>query len=245
MKFISLFFFTLLVANVLVAQHRSPLQADVAFATHAHQQVYALSGVQYFSVGNGKFRLGPGVRFSVQHSGPQEYLTAPARLTSGQAGPQVIFTAVIPANYDTLRLSNTQVNSLNLSLNFQYDLGPKLTVGFNIDAIGISLGAVQDGGTFAPGEAARAQGKTAFAWIGAEPTRINGLLVSDNDRGTLNSELYAAWHLSDNLFVKSGASFGFTEYRTATGVGVDGNDRFRNKALMGMIGLGYAFGARE
>jgi len=220
-------------------ENRNPLFADLAIAANGDQQLLALSGIKYYGVGkSAKFKVGVGVRLGAQRGSDLAFVTAPAILTSGAKGPQVIFTDVITANYDTLTLARSQATALNLSLNFTYDITGKFAVGFNIDAVGVSFGATQKG-VFSPGDNAYLQGKRTVPNAESKPSTLNLLLISDNDRGTLNSELFARYALSDKLLLRGGASFGFTEYTATTAIGVDGNDRFRNKSLMGMVGLSY------
>jgi hypothetical protein len=85
-------------------------------------------------------------------------------------------------------------------INFQYSISAKIQVGFNIDAIGVSFGRRGNGEYInhpdSPGTAS-----------GAEPTAFNILLISDNDRGSLNSELYAVYNLNKTWSLKISASF--------------------------------------
>jgi hypothetical protein len=65
---------------------------------------------------------------------------------------------------------------------------------------------------------------------------LNALLISDNDRGSLNSELYGRYWLTDKIGLRAGASFQFTEYTTNRKLTFE-NDRFRNKILMPFAGI--------
>lgn len=49
-----------------------------------------------------------------------DYQAAPARLTSGEVGPQVLFVENVLSNLDTLKLPKTQTNALNLDIHVQY-----------------------------------------------------------------------------------------------------------------------------
>lgn len=183
-----------------------------------------------------RFSIGTGVRLTSYVGHDQFYITAPAKLTSGSTGPFVIFKENIEANIDTFRVQSPQINSLNILINFQYRVSAKILVGFNIDAIGFSFGGKKNGEYInqpdSPGTAS-----------GAKPTTFNILLISDNDRGSLNSELYAVYNLDETWSLKISASFLFTEYTTDTNVQQypEPNDRFRNKSLMLGFGVGYKF----
>lgn len=72
--------------------------------------------------------------------------------------------------------------------------------------------------------------------MSARPTPLNILLVSDNDRGSLNSEFYARQDIGGGWGVKYALNFAFTEY-TATQRLRKNNDRFRHKALLPSFGL--------
>ena len=75
--------------------------------------------------------------------------------------------------------------------------------------------------------------------MSAHPTPFNVLLISDNDRGTLNSELYANYFLNEKWGLKLAGQFLFTEYTTQYEIQQypEANDRFRNKSLLLAIGV--------
>jgi hypothetical protein len=173
-----------------------------------------------------RLQIGIGARLTNNFGGNLYYTTAPAKLTSGKTGPGVFFADDLPQNIDSVLFKNSQVNALNLSINFAYNVYKKISLGFNIDAIGFSFGGRQSGIYF------------ANAGIGstttAKPTSFNVLLISDNDKGSLNSEFYALYRFANKWGAKVGFQFLFTEYTASTKIQTtpDGqkNDRFRNKA---------------
>jgi hypothetical protein len=182
----------------------------------------------------GKIVVGFGGRFTSYLGKNQYYVTAPAELTSGSSGPGVIFKENIEANMDTFLIKNAQVNSLNLLLTLGYNFSDRFMVRFNIDAIGFSFGKSTTG-NYING----AQGSIESS----EPTSFNLLLISDNDKGSLNSEFFARYLLNEKWGIKGGAQFLFTEYATDTEVQQfpEPNDRFRNKSLLFMAGVSYKF----
>ena len=107
-------------------------------------------------------------------------------------------------------------------------------VRFNIDAIGFSFGKSTTG-NYING----AQGSVESS----QPTAFNVLLISDNDRGSLNSAFFGRYLLNKKWGIKGGVQFLFTEYTTDTEVQQfpEPNDRFRNKSLMFMLGASYKF----
>ncbi len=70
----------------------------------------------------------------------------------------------------------------NLSINLGYNITSKWYAGFNIDAIGVSFGSSRQGIYYS--------NATTGTVANAKPTSLNILLVSDNDRGTINSEFF-------------------------------------------------------
>jgi len=179
-----------------------------------------------------KFAVGVGARFTSYFGANQYYTTAPAELTSGSTGPFVIFKEDIEENIDSLLIQSPQVNSFNLLINLRYKFNEKLMIGFNIDAIGFSFGAGKNGNYINGSQGSMEN---------AKPTSFNILLISDNDRGSLNSELYGKYYWNENWGVKLAAQFLFTEYTTDTEVQQfpEPNDRFRNKSLLIAAGVTY------
>jgi hypothetical protein len=177
-----------------------------------------------------KFEIGIAGRFTSYVGQNQYYSTAPAKLTSGSTGPFVIFKENISANIDTFLIQSPQVNALNVAIHLGYQFSPRIAVGFNIDAIGFSVGSKKSGsyinGPF--GQQDR-----------AKPTAFNLLLISDNDLGTLNSELFVKYQWKETWGVKGGLQFLFTEYTTDTEVQQvpEPNNRFRDKSLLFAFGV--------
>jgi len=207
---------------------------DLAVAVSSNQFSGALSWVKFHPVGKKKkFKIGYGLRFTSQSGKDLYYVTAPATLTSKQTGPQVLFSEIYYENIDSLFVTSAQNNLFNLSINLQYTFKEKLDLGFNIDAAGFSFGNKVSGRYYEYQTA----GVTEFQ--SAKPTSYNLLLVSDNDIGALNSELYLRYWFKPKWGIRAGASFLFTEYTTDNKLRLD-NDRWRNKSFMGMIGITYS-----
>jgi hypothetical protein len=181
-----------------------------------------------------KLSAGIGARITSYLGANQYYVTAPAELTSGSTGPFVIFKENIVENMDTFLIQSPQITSINISINIHYKITEKISAGFNIDAIGLSLGGKKQG-NYINGDT------NSGAISSAKPTSFNALLISDNDLGSLNSELFARYQINDKLGLKLGASFLFTEYTTNIKVQTvpKENDRFRKKSLMLGLGISY------
>jgi hypothetical protein len=207
-----------------------------ALAIGSDQFSGSISWSHLYGFGKSKsFKIGYGIRYTGMIGSDLEFNTAPAKLTSGEQGPQVLFVENIEANIDTFRVKKAAIHALNLAIYLQYNITPKLHVGFNIDAIGVSFGK-KASGTFTSDLLSGKPTKT----LEAKPTVLNALLISDNDLGSLNSELFARYLINEKIGVRAGLSFLFNEYTTTTKPVLD-NDRFRKKALMVMIGGTYQF----
>lgn len=225
-----IFLVLLFTPTFLFAQDRARY-ADVAIGVANSQGAVSLSYVHLWKLGaKKKFALGLGGRLTSYFGANQYYTTAPAELTSGSTGPGVIFKDDIIANIDSFFVKSPQANCLNISINAEYPVSKKIMAGFNIDLLGFSFGGSREG-TYING--------STTATVNASPTPFNVLLVSDNDRGSLNSEMYLRYFVNEKIAVKLGAQFLFTEYTTSYPVQTypSNNDRFRNKSLMVCIGV--------
>ncbi|MBL0183950.1 MAG: hypothetical protein IPP96_17380 [Chitinophagaceae bacterium] len=185
-----------------------------------------------------KWEIGFGARFTSYFGSNHYFRTAPAKLTSGKTDPTVLFSDDIDANIDSVLFPKAQVNSFNISLNFGYNFSKKFSAGLNIDAVGFSFGGKQSGTYYGNNFATGVP-------VSAKPTVFNLLLISDNDKGSLNSELFGKYKWNNSWGVKLGIQFYFAEYKTDTKVqttpGGDMNDRFRKKMLGAGIGVTYNF----
>jgi hypothetical protein len=168
-----------------------------------------------------RFKIGSGARLTSFFGSKLDFITAPANLTSK---PEMI---------DTVNFASVQSNALNLNIQLQYNFN-KLDIGFNIDAIGASFGSNQSG------KVAASTSTLNKSTQAAKLTSFNVLLVGDNDRGTLNSELYARYWFSEKIGLRAGGSFQFIEYTTDKVVAFD-NQRFRLKTLQPFVALSVRF----
>ena len=223
----------LFVPSTLCAQTASLLDGSAAAANN--QTTLSLSYIHLWKLGRKeKLSIGLGGRFTSYYAANQFYITAPAELTSGSASPLIIFQDNIAANIDTFFIKAPQTNCINLSINFYYHFTKKIAAAFNIDAIGFSFGS-STAGTYISSSNTEV--------VNAKPTPFNLLLVSDNDRGSLNSEMFARYAINERWALKLGAQFLFTEYTTSYKVQQfpTENDRFRNKSLMICVGISRSF----
>ncbi len=222
-------------SETAIAQTHSSISkfADVDLAVGKTEGTFALSFNYDKALGTKKkIIIGFGGRFTSYIGKNHYYITAPAKLTTGSEGLLVIFKENIVNNIDTFLIKTAQVNSINLFVTLGYNVSEKLMLRFNIDAIGFSFGKNTKGNYI--------NGKQG-SFESAAPTSFNALLTSDNDKGSLNSELFARYMLNDKWAIKGGAQFLFTEYTTDSNVQQfpEPNDRFRNKSLMFSAGVSY------
>jgi hypothetical protein len=202
----------------------------------------AISFTQMFGIGkSNRFKVGYGVRITPYFGGSQDFRTAPAKFTSGSSSFTALFSDDLVANIDTFRVQSFQTVALNFSINLQYAISKKLEVGFNIDATGKTWGSTVTGELISKRNKRKfTDGSTSSS---SNPETWNFLLVSDSDIGSLNSELYARYWVSDKIGIRAGASFQFVELITDKKVEINGllNDRWRYKSLMPMIAVSYKF----
>jgi long-subunit fatty acid transport protein len=224
MKILFLFPFLSLIAFASSAQDAPSLMKtrnyiDVGAGFGSGQTGVSASFLHNWHLGSKrKFFLGVGARFTTQFGSDVYYESAPASLAGEQASVDSIF------------ISSPSVSAFNAVLNLGYRFSEKLQIGFNIDAIGFSFGSEKNA-TF--------MGNGITRSTTAKPTDFNILLIGNNDKGTLNSQFYLQYDFNKKFGVKAAYQYLFTEYTTATEIQVspESNDRFRNKAGQGYIGL--------
>lgn len=173
------------------------------------------------------FYVGYGLRFTSHGAQNKAFVTAPARVSEGN-----FFKKQNEAKLDTLYLTSSNTNSINLAIYLGYEISQKLFLEFNIDAIGFTFGRTQSGSYNALSEGQPITNETANV------TPLNLLLTGDYDWGSLNSVLTLNCQLNERWSVRPGVSFIFSEYTTDRKLTYN-NDRFRNKALNPALGLRY------
>ncbi len=235
---ISFTLFTVCINAIAQKREAKEQSASVSIAFGSNQFTTAFSYRYLWNFGKkNQLQMGTGLRLTNNFGKNNYYITAPAKLTSGNTGPAVLFADQLNQNIDSVLFSKSQTNALNLTLNFGYKINDKWSVGFDIDAIGFSFGRSQQG-TYI-GNAG------IVAAANAKPTGFNWLLISDNDLGTLNSEFFAQYNINKKWSAKLGFQFLFTEYTTDTNLQTtpagDKNGRFRNKVGQISVGTTYKF----
>jgi hypothetical protein len=183
-----------------------------------------------------RFRLGYGMRFTAFVAANPFYTTAPSKYTSPTQSIGTFFSETIEENIDTIAIQTGQTNALNAMIQLGYRFSDKWEIGFNIDAIGFSFGGSKTVNVIS---SSFDEGQSPVTT--AKPTAFNLLLTSDNDIGSLNSELFIRYWPKANWGLQAGGQFNFSEYTTTTPLsfndGAIENDRYRIKSLLFMAGF--------
>jgi hypothetical protein len=210
---------------------------DLTGTVGASQGTIAASYVHNWRLGKARrFEIGLGGRWTTYTGTRKDFITAgPAKYTRSFTVPFIIFFAgQREENFDTLNVQRPLTHSANLTANLGYHLSNKWYAGFNIDVIGLTFGRRTTGILTSNGVK-----KTDN---NVNPASGNVLLTGDHDRGSLNSEFFVKYAISERWQLKAVYQFLFVEYKTELVQqeipGGPLNDRFRNKA--NNFGLGIA-----
>lgn len=202
----------------------------------------ALSFTQSWGLGkSNRFKIGYLVRVTPYFGGETDFRTAPAKFTSGTTSFSALFSDDIVANIDTFRVKSFQTFAVNIGIILQYAISNKLEVGFNIDATGKTWGTTVTGDLISKRNKRKFRdGSTTSS---SNPETWNFLLISDSDIGSLNSEIYARYWVTNKIGIRAGASFQFVELTTEKKVEINGrlNDTWRSKSLLPTIAVSYKF----
>ena len=229
------------VASFASAQNKVPpttphQYVDLALTAGASQGTAAFSYVYHWKLGKKQaWQIGLGARLTGYAGTKKDYTTAPARLSRTSTVPFLIFFAGQETkNWDTLNVQRPFTQSLNATINIGYQFNTKWSAGFNIDLIGFTLGRTTSGVLTSNG--------TTRTDAAVKPAAFNLLLTGDHDLGSLNSELFLAYHFSPKWSLRGVYQFYFSEYKTTNikQTAPDGTqvDRFRNK--VNAFGLGIS-----
>lgn len=181
-----------------------------------------------------RLKIGYGARLTSYFGVDKKFVTAPSKLTRGMNGIASIFSDKLIDNFDTIRIRNSQTNSLNLFFTIQYSFFNRLDVGGTLELFGVSFGgkvmseyysSKNEPGLFSPGQS-------------AAPTGFNVLLTGDNNIGNLNYDFYVRFWITNQWAVRGSVYFSHSEYTTQNDLRL-GNDRFRNRFLGGSIGVTF------
>lgn len=184
-----------------------------------------------------RLRMGAGMRLNGFFASDKYFVTAPAKIVKGEAGPGALFKKPIEQNMDSVQFSSAQIYALNFLVHIGWAFSDKFAAGFNIDVTGASFGGTQSG-TYINGNA---PGGPAAVAVSGSPTGFNLLLIGENDIGSLNSEFFVTYALNPDWSIKAGIQHIFMEYTTTTKVQQlpEPNDRFRITPTVFCAGVVY------
>lgn len=224
-------------AQAISSQPKQELIFSTAFSSN---QATASIGYQYhWQLGKKKhWEIGLGLRNTTAFSSKNDYITAPARLARSSTVPfLVVVSDQVSQNWDTLAVQRPFVNMLNAMTEIKYHFNNKLSVGFNIDLIGVSFGS-SSSSILTTNSVSKSETNT-------KPSNFNLLLTGDLDKGSLNSEFFVNYQVSKKWGIRLVYQYLFTEYTTKniyqTAPDGTSNYEFRNKANNLGIGLSYNF----
>ncbi len=228
MKYIlSLFILFLTLISFAQREHH----ADLAFSFGKNSNTLSGNVVKNFKLlKSEKLHLGVGARVGYFQGIDVSYLTAPAKHKKNE---DVI---------DTIIISKPLLISINISLNASYHFSPEWSVGCNVDAVGFTFGKKKDSDYY-PSKASQEE-TPARKYISNTQVKVsqnNFLLIGNNNKGTIYSEVFVRYTYQQRYNLKVGYSFITTEYSSKNRIGHDGNYRFRNSSGQVMIGFGYSF----
>lgn len=208
-------------------RYSTPKQTNLDFVLAAGQGgSLGLSYTKLFAkTKNNSLKIGYGYRLTSFFSGEKNYLTAPAKLTTGKNSPLAMFAPIIENSIDTIRVNQSSVIYLNAKFALQYSIR-RIDVGFDIDVMGLSFGNTQ-------------KAQFRIQTINTKPRLTNFLLIGDNDRGSINSEFYVRYWLNLRTAIRAGLSYQFIEYNSENPLD-NNNDRFRAKIMMPFFALTFS-----
>jgi hypothetical protein len=205
-----------------LSQSKVLRRADFTLGQGSNVSTSSISFMQSHPVlFNGKLSLGYGLRLSGALNTGNDFITADAELAADEK------------TVDTFRLNSGFNAGLNIALYIEYLITKSLYAGFNIDAIGVGFGSSSNG-TFTTSES----GFVNEGTYAAKPSKLNLLLVGNNDIGYLKSEFYLGYKVKSNWGLRAGFDFTFIEFQTTKTL-TFGNDRFRYKAPLVFVGFTF------
>ncbi|MGB1206706.1 MAG: hypothetical protein ACPG5B_13730 [Chitinophagales bacterium] len=176
----------------------------------------------FYGIGKNKnLRVGYGLRFNNYSGKDRLYTSAPLKLATDETLT------------DTLTVGSASMSSIAATFNIKMRFARKVELGFNIDVLGVGFGG-ETKGEFVSSENPEFNGTQS-----AKPTPISLLLGGASDRGTLSSEMYIGYWITEKFNARVGFNYLFTEYKTTEKLAQD-NSRFRNRAGMPFIAISFS-----
>lgn len=172
-----------------------------------------------------KLRFGLGVRIGTQQNQNVSFTTAHPSIKKNEA------------NVDTLFHENVVSVAGNFYANLEYYILKKLSVGVNLDLLGISTGS-NTNGTFVPGDASHQRGYESDNKAKSFPTQANAFSMG-NSKGCLNSQLFVRYEPFRRFGIRAGFSYLFQEFSTEQTYGFFDAYRYENNTPAFFIGVTF------
>lgn len=231
-------------AQSLVASRLSSgFDAGMAYSTNHYNP--SLTYYQLLNIGERRlFSLGWTLRLGTFIGDNVNYYTAPARLTRGKTGFGALSAPLLVQNVDTVRYDYVTMTSLNVGIRGQLNLG-KVQIGASADLLGLTFGTKRTGryqsstGRFQVDSVTTAPFAGPDVLQSSRASLANVRLLGDNDRGTLATEVYARFFVSQRIAIKAGYQWLTTETTVANRDVVADNNRFRHRAGMAYLALTF------
>ncbi len=198
---------------------------DVGVAVGSNGYMASLQFNEYLKLNKTNIlQLGWGLRAAHNIANDLNFTSAPSRLAN-QA-----------ATTDTLQMGRATVTSLNFSLAVQVSLFERLALGISTDVLGLAIGSRRTG-YYLGSNGFRSDSLNVHRTNQAAAPATGAIqLFGNQQRGNLNSEVYARVRVSTNFGIKVGYIFAVNEYKTNNTL-LDDNRRFRARYNLLYVGV--------
>ncbi|QKZ15326.1 hypothetical protein [Spirosoma sp. KUDC1026] len=235
---------TLLTLISLSGFAQSPVAArlssgfDLGMAYTKNRYNPSIAYYQLISLGESKvFSLGWTARLGAFYGDNIDFYTAPSRLTRGKSGLGALGAPLVSENIDNVRFDYMTATSLNFGIRGRINLG-WVELGGSADLLGLTVGKRRTGlyrsanGRFNIDSTRTQPFSGSNAIQDGSPARGNLRLLGDNDQGSLSTEVFARFFVSQRVAIKAGYQWQTTEMRMVNRDVVANNNRFRNRTGM-------------
>ena len=186
-----------------------PLHAlDASFGASSNTSRFSLTGLHRVSVVHGSAWVGVGLRATA-------YAAKTAEFTN-RGTVQGVLTATTPIA--------ATVYGLNLMLEGDLQLTSSVSLGANLDIVGVATGPTR-----------------SLGLVGAKPNGVSLFEYGSRDRGSLNSEFYVSVALNQAIHFRLGASHYVLGYdvtdQVSAGPGIPASSRYQRFATVPFVAL--------
>ena len=235
---------TLLTLISLSGFAQSPVAArlssgfDLGMAYTKNRYNPSIAYYQLITVGESKvFSLGWTARLGAFYGDNIDFYTAPARLTREKTGLGALGAPLVSRNIDMVRFDYMSATALNFGIRGKINL-KWVELGASADLLGLTMGKRRTGiyrsstGRFNIDSVNTRPFSGSYAIQDGSPAVGNLRLLGDNDQGSLSTEVFARFLVSQRVAIKAGYQWQTTEMRMAKRDIIADNNRFRNRTGM-------------